>query len=411
MFVKRFIACDMQEAMRRINREFGPDAVILENRQVRQKGIAGFFKKKVFEVVAAYEPKPKKAAGQAAPKEAPPAPAEEPRREPVAQDAPEEPRGAEAAGAVYMSVGKPKNSSEEDTHIQLGMQMQELRAAVQEFTNRISIVGGEEKTGTYSTDVLNIYNGLLECDVEEAICKEIAVQAENIKSRRDIDAKTVVQQLILDRLGDPMPLKLKKFKQNVLLFMGPTGAGKTTTLAKLAGRLKFKENLDVGLINTDTYRVGAMEHIRIFAEIMDIPVVMAYSAEELRDALTRMADKDVVLIDTAGKNARDEEYQRELREYVEVCQADEIYLVLSVVTGTKACRDTINRYSFVKDYKLIITKLDEVGVWGNVLNIADFSKKGISYITNGQNVPDDIRDVDTYRLVAGIVGDEEICYD
>jgi len=415
VFVKRFIASDMQEAMRRINREFGPDAVILENRRVRQKGILGFFKKKVFEVVAAYEPKPKKEAPKEPAKEAPQAAApiapEAPREEAPAQAAQEPADPAGDATTVYMSKDTPEKSApEDDTHIQLGMQMQELREAVQEFTNRISIVGSE-KTGTYSSEILNIYNGLLECDVDESICKEIASQAESIKSRRDIDAKTVAQQLILDRLGDPMPLKLKKFDQNVLLFVGPTGAGKTTTLAKLAGRLKFKENLDVGLINTDTYRVGAMEHIRIFAEIMDIPVAMAYSAQELRDALTSMADKDVVLIDTAGKNARDEEYHRELQEYIEVCQADEIYLVLSVVTGTKACRDTIKHYSFIKDYKLIITKLDEAGVWGNVLNIADFSKKGISYITNGQNVPDDIRDVDTYRLVAGIVGDEEICYD
>ena len=408
MFVKRFIASDMQEAMRRINREFGPDAVILENKRVRRKGVIGFFKKKVFEVVAAYEPRPKKEAAKEAPRTVPPTAPEE--SLPVTAD-PEPAEEVPASTTVYMSQEAPeKSEAEDDTHVQLGMQMQELREAVQAFTSRISIVGGE-KTGIYSNDIMNIYNGLLECDVHEDICKEIASQAESIKSRRDIDARTVTQQLILDRLGDPMPLKLKKFDQNVLLFMGPTGAGKTTTLAKLAGRLKFKENLEVGLINTDTYRVGAMEHIRIFAEIMDIPVAMAYSAQELKDALTRMADKDVVLIDTAGKNARDEEYQRELREYIEVCQADEVYLVLSVVTGTKACRDTIRHYSFIKDYKLIITKLDEAGVWGNVLNIADFSKKGISYITNGQNVPDDIRDVDTYRLVAGIVSDEEICYD
>lgn len=411
MFVKRFIASDMQEAMRRIHREFGPDAVILENKRVRQKGMTGLFKKKVFEVVAAYEPnRPKKEAVKEEPKAAAPAAPEEPRPESVPVDT--EPKEAtRVSTTVYMSKDTPEESdTQDDTHIQLGMQMQELREAVQEFTSRISIVGGE-KTETYSNDILNIYNGLLECDVHEDICREIASQAESIRSRRDIDARTVTQQLILDRLGDPMPLKLKKFDQNVLLFIGPTGAGKTTTLAKLAGRLKFKENLDVGLINTDTYRVGAMEHIRIFAEIMDIPVAMAYSAQELKDALTRMADKDVVLIDTAGKNSKDEEYQRELREYIEVSQVDEIYLVLSVVTGTKACKDTIKHYSFIKDYKLIITKLDEVGVWGNVLNIADFSKKGISYITNGQNVPDDIRDVDTYRLVAGIVGDEEICYD
>jgi flagellar biosynthesis protein FlhF len=263
----------------------------------------------------------------------------------------------------------------------------------------------------FSTEVLGLYNQLRERDVQDELCKEIATQTQSIRSRRDVDAKAVVHQLVCDRLGEAMPLKLKKFERNVLLFLGPTGAGKTTTLAKLAGTLKFKEHLDVGMINTDTYRVGAMEHIRLYAEIMDIPLAMAYNAGELEEALQQMADKDVVLIDTAGKNARDEVNRQELKQLVEAAKADEVFLVMSVVTGAKTCRDVIQQFSFLDDYKLIITKLDEADVWGNVLNIADYSKKGLTYVTVGQNVPDDIREANTQWLARSILGDGVICYD
>lgn len=403
MFVKRFIAHDMPEAIRKINSEFGPEAVILENKSVRQKGISGLFKKKMLEVVAAYEPnRPQK---QAPKKEVPPKAVPE-------EAVPEEADIEEAVPRTVRMVETPPRKDEnlESTQKLLGRQVQELKDAMQDFTNQIRIVG-KEKPLTYSSDVLSVYNGLIKRDVQEDICKEIAAQTQDIQSRREVDAKTVAQQLILDRLGDPTPLKLRRYERNVLLFMGPTGAGKTTTLAKLAGRLKFKEHLSVGMINTDTYRVGAMEHIRIYSEIMDIPALMAYTADELAGALKKLADNDIVLIDTAGKNPKDPEYQQQIQQYIEVSHANEVFLVLSVVTGSNACRDVIRHYSFIKDYKLIITKLDEVGAWGNVLNIADFSKKGISYVTNGQNVPDDIRDVDTYKLVSCIVGDGEICYD
>ncbi len=385
MFVKRFVADTMQEAIRKINNEFGPDAVILENKSVRCKGITGYFKKKKIEVVAAYEPNRSQ---NRAPVKTMPVKTEE-------SVAPEKKREGVADSA--------------QTNI-LSKQMQELKDVVQDFSNKIRIVN-KETTLNYSSEVLRIYSGMMQRDVHEELCKEVAAQTQSVQNRRDMDAKTVALQLVMEKLGEPTPLKLKKFEQNVLLFAGPTGAGKTTTLAKLAGRLKFKEHLEVGIINTDTYRVGAMEQIRIYSEIMDIPLINVYNAGELKEALQTFADKDVVLIDTAGKSARDTEYCNELSQLIKEVNPNEVFLVISVVTGQSACREAVGHYSFIEDYKLIITKLDEVGVWGNVLNIADFSRKRLSYVTMGQNVPDDIREADTQRLAGSIIGDEEMCYD
>lgn len=372
MIVKRFLAGDMQEALRRISEEMGPDAVILEQKFVRSKGIAGLFKKKTVQVVAAYDPRrPKEQKGEKAggqPKE-PPAPQ----------------NGGVAFGTEQVR------------------QLLEIKELVRELSEKTRAAETEPEPA-YSPEVQSLYETLVGRDVNEELSKEIADKTQAIMEQKGMEAKAVARQLILDRLGEPYPLKLKKFEQNVLLFAGPTGAGKTTTVAKLAGMLKFRENLKVGLINTDTYRVGAMEHIRIFAGIMNIPLVMAYGGDDVANAIKDMADCDVVLIDTAGKSARDEEYQKELGRLIRKTGADEVFLVLSVATGAKACRELIRNYSFIQDYKLIITKLDEVEFPGNVLNIAEFSKKRLAFVTVGQNVPEDIRKADTEQLAGSIAG-------
>lgn len=390
MFVKRFVAKDMQEALKKISAEFGPDAVILQNKSIRKKGVAGLLSKKVVEVVAAYEPaRNRKKSAKSAPL------MQESERH--SHETPELQPKAEPASPA-------KESGDEKASL-LSRQMDELKEAVADFSNKIRIAN-RETTLTFSPDILSLYNSLLERDVQEELSKEIAAQAQDVQERKNYEVNAVAQQLIADRLGEPMPLKLKKFSQNVLLFVGPTGAGKTTTLAKLAGMLKFKENLDVALINTDTYRIGAMEQIKIYSEIMDIPLLTAYSTEELKEALRTLADKDVVLIDTAGKSVRDEETRNDLAQIAGAAHADEVFLVLSVSTGSSACREIVSSYSFIPDYKLIITKLDEVGSWGNVLNIADYAKKSLSYVTTGQNVPDDICKADVEKLADNIAGGE-----
>jgi flagellar biosynthesis protein FlhF len=201
-----------------------------------------------------------------------------------------------------------------------------------------------------------------------------------------------------------VPIRIRPYRQNVLFFVGPTGAGKTTTLVKLAGMLALEHKLRVGFVNMDTYRVGAMEHLRIYADIMNIPVHTAYSAADLTLALSQMADRDVVLVDTAGKATGDEGYRQELAEWVKTARADEVFLVLSVATGHRALREIVRNYAFLPDYKLIMTKLDEVDAWGSVLHIRELAGKPLAYVTVGQNVPDDIRPVDTKRIADNIVG-------
>lgn len=388
MIVKKYLARDMQEAMRKITEEMGPDAVIFEQKYVRPKGIKGLFQKKMIQVVAACDPRPQK---------------EEPRPQPMrqeksimqsrpAQTAPPPPQ-KEKGGVAY--------SDEQAKHLL------EIKELVKELSEK-TISADAKAEPVYDRDVQRVYDTLVERDVNPELAREIADKVQEVTEETGMDARNVARQLVLDRLGEPYPLKLKKFEQNVLLFAGPTGAGKTTTVAKLAGMLKFKWELRVGLVNADTYRVGAMEHIRKFAEIMDIPVIMAYDSEDVPKAIKALSYCDVVLIDTAGKSARDREYQQELNKLIEQTKADEVFLVLSVSTGSKACKDLLRNYSFIKDYKLIITKLDEVEYPGNVLNIVEDSKKRLAFVTVGQNVPEDIRIADTQTLADSIAGQQVI---
>ncbi len=369
--------------MKKIKKEFGPDAVILDSKVVRGKGIAGLFKKGL-EVVAAYEPK----------KSFEPNPT---KYQPEAAPAPEAPVETDAAPAP-----------EADSKIApLAAQIESLKGLVTDISNRIRTVSKEDNT-PLPAEVLGLYNELVDRDVSDGIAKEIAMLTHSVSQKQLVEMKAVAQQLVIDRLGEPMPIKLKKYAQTVLLFAGPTGAGKTTTLVKLAGRLALDQNMSIGLVNMDTYRVGAMEHMRIYAEIMDIPMRTAYNVGDLKDAVEEMADRDVILIDTAGRSVTDPSYRKELEEYIAAAHVDEVYLVISVVTGCKVCREIINHYSFIPNYKLIVTKLDEVGVWGNILNIADYAKKPLSYMTMGQNVPDDISQVDPAMLAENIVGSHEV---
>ena len=462
--MKRFVASDMKEAMEKIREDLGADAVILDSNPIRSKGIGGLFKQEV-EVVAAYEPsaspKPVKPAPPAKTMDKPlhvvhpaaaryaavmqqdnkasssPVPQKHTTLEPVAfpfldsraaggepARKPEPVRTVMPQSSVVSqpvcdipqinipeTAGLPAQEAANKTVFveyqkdsdPLSDQIASLKDAVHDFSQRISLMTKDTALGL-PPDILNLYSGLIDRDVPETLAKELAVQTQMAQSRRSVKAQTAAAQIILDKLGEPMPMRIKAYQQNVLFFVGPTGAGKTTTLVKLAGMLAVEHKLKVGLVNMDTYRVGAMEHMRIYADIMELPLHTAYSADELKGALEALADRDVVLVDTAGKSTGDESYQKEMEKCLQTAQADEVFLVVSVATGHRACREILQNYAFLPDYKLIITKLDEVSAWGNVLHIRELTHKPLSYVTVGQNVPDDIRPADPKKLADNIVG-------
>jgi flagellar biosynthesis protein FlhF len=362
----------MQEAMTKIRAELGNDAVILNSRYVKQKGITNLFKQKKLEVVAAYDAKIKK-------------------KQPAAQEAKALPEKAVQEIFENRKIEK------------LSDQLQDLQQVVKKLAEKFESPPAQKEENKYSPEVKSLYEKMIAQDVDALLADEIAKEADKATATIDVDPGQVTEQIIIEKLGETLPIRLKKYKRNVILFLGPTGVGKTTTLVKLAGHFVAEEDLKVGIINTDTFRVAAKEQLKIYAEIMDIPLDTAYTPEELKEALKHQEDRELIFMDTAGRSLSDEQYRKDVENIIETCEPDEIFVTLSLTTGYNAFKEIIDNLSFVKDYKIVLTKLDEVSTWGNILNFADYAKKTLSYITNGQNIPDDIEQANTSKIAYNIL--------
>ena len=175
-----------------------------------------------------------------------------------------------------------------------------------------------------------------------------------------------------------------------MALIGPTGVGKTTTLAKLAANLKLREKHRVGLITLDTYRIAAVDQLKRYADIIGSPLKVVGNIDELREAMKAMADYDFVLIDTAGRSPNDAMKLNELRGLLASIEPDEVHLVLSSTASQCSVELAVHKFNEVRVDKIIFTKLDEAAHVGVVLNVVRKVNKTLSYVTTGQDVPDDI---------------------
>lgn len=208
-------------------------------------------------------------------------------------------------------------------------------------------------------------------------------------------------------LGQPETIKVNGKKPRVVFFVGPTGVGKTTTIAKIASKFKVNYNKNIAFITADTYRIAATDQLRTFANILDTPLSVIYTATELNSAVAEYEQADVIFVDTAGFSHKNETQRNDMRALLAGLSPEyekSVYLVLSATTKYRDLISIIDSYKDIDDYKLIFTKLDETSSYGNLLNIKLYSDAGISYVTNGQNVPDDIEVFDTQKIVKQLLG-------
>jgi flagellar biosynthesis protein FlhF len=190
--------------------------------------------------------------------------------------------------------------------------------------------------------------------------------------------------------------------------VGPTGVGKTTTVAKLAASMKLVHRLRPGLITVDTYRIAAVEQLRTYAEIINLPLAVAKAPSEMQSAIEELGDVDLILIDTAGRSPRDEVKIRELEAFLAEVAPDEVHLVLSAVAGGRSLRAAVERFASVQADRLILTKLDEADGLGGILAVIGQANLPVSYLTTGQAVPDDFEPADRTRLARLILGQEAV---
>lgn len=384
MKIKRYIGNNAQEAILKVKMDLGKDALILSTKKVRRKGIKFFFGKPLVEVLAAIDKNIDKG---------------------LKVDRKVE--NKEFLNKINIS----RNNGDEKV-FEFESKVSNMEKMISQIYNKLNNtdvknrnIKNNEKT---SQKVLEVFrNNLIKNDVEEDIVKDIIVNVQN-KLGNDINVNNsarLLRQIIVGILGKAKPISIEnKTGPKKVIFVGPTGVGKTTTLAKIAANYSLNYKKSVGLITADTYRIAAVEQLKTYAEILGLPVKVIYSANEINTALEEYKDKDIVLIDTAGRSSKNKPQFEELKQLIEISRVDETFLVLSATTSIKNCRDILKNYNFLKVYKLIFTKLDESPISGIILNARYLTNKDLSYVTTGQSVPDDFEVANVDKIAKNLLG-------
>jgi flagellar biosynthesis protein FlhF len=371
--------------------------VVLSHKKVRQKGFFGLFKKKQMEVMVAYDPAklpvPRGKNGGYFPRREAPAVPLPPQSTPELAAAPPTPAAAPTLAAAAEPTGTDRLDARIDT----------LDQMLSDFIHKFS-AARREVSWNFSEDVQDLMARLVDNQVREELASRLAKETEQILRRMPgAGAEDVMQHLIVELLGEPAPVTPKKFQQKVILMAGPTGVGKTTSLVKLAASFALKHKRKVGIINTDTYRIAAQEQLKTYADILSIPLAVVYQVDELEAAMAEMADREVVFIDTAGKRPGDPQHQADLRRMVAIARPEDVLLCVAAPTSFSAIQEVVDTYDFFDDYKLLVTKLDETRYRGMLLNLCWYAKRRLAYVTTGQNVPDDIENVNPAAIASHIL--------
>lgn len=255
-------------------------------------------------------------------------------------------------------------------------------------------------------DPFHLYTQLIEQDVDETVARVLVAELKSTPST-SAHRRTSLSERCRELLARSVPcggsIQVTPGRRRIVALVGPTGVGKTTTIAKLAASFRLRDRLRVGLITLDTYRVAAVEQLRTYAELIDVPMHVVTSPREMPAALDELTDMDLVLIDTAGRSPGDDLRIQELRSFLQAARADEVHLVASLTTGLPNFALTVERFSRVGPTALLLTKLDEAAGPGAVVSAAWEADLPLSYITTGQDVPDDIETAESERIALRVL--------
>ena len=250
-------------------------------------------------------------------------------------------------------------------------------------------------------DEMSLQQALKQQDVEPDIIEDVVLQlpAETILADKDTPlALEGLTKYLADNMQMADGLELKSRKRKIAALLGPTGVGKTTTLAKIAAQCVLEKGISTAFITADTYRISAVEQLKTYADILGLPIAIVYSPQELKEAIQKFRQKQLILIDTAGRSQHNRRQMAELKDFLAVNQNIEKYLVLSATTKNEDAKDILEKFSVCRPDKVIFTKTDETKSLGVILNILRRREMRLSYLTNGQSVPDDIAPAEAGKL-------------
>lgn len=413
MIIKKFTGKTEAEATEAAKKELGSTLVIMNVREVKKKGLFAFLSPKQIEVTAALE------------EEAP----ARPQYGSILRTAADKEIRTEQQNLLAKNSAENIEKKLDSLQTLLESQLNNRQPEKDESAKAQDVPeaeGKEEKSSDMAAAekkeeeenpeqdkfIRLLYNKMLDNEMDEKYVNSILEDASKTKKADlpfDYLLANIYQKMVL-KFGKSEGITPSEEGPRIVLFIGPTGVGKTTTIAKLAGRYCVEEKKKVALLTADTYRIAAAEQLRTYANILETPFRVIYTSEELQAAVDDYWDCDYIFIDTAGRSHQNTDQLEKMKKMVAALKKPEQYQVFLVLSATTKYRDLqkiADCYGKIADFELIFTKLDETEAVGNLLNMKLYTDAPIAYVTCGQNVPDDMEAFNPQKTVKQILGGKE----
>lgn len=362
MIIRKYLVNNMSEAMVKIKNDLGSEATIISSKKVREPGILGYFKEKRLEVTAA------------------------------ADDIKHE--------------NKTFNTEKVNESSKVEKEISDLKKMIENLSTKTTNNYMEIAATINSSNNYEIIEFLHNKGVDKELLNEIESSIKLlIESSSGVVSEEGIEKRAIDSIKNIINIT-NEDNDRIKVLVGPTGVGKTTTIAKLASMYTLYKGKKVGLITLDTYRIGAVEQLRTYAEILNIPFEVVISNNDVKGALEKMQNCDIVLVDTTGRSSKNFMQISEVKNLVKEFNPDSIHLVLSMATKDKDIKSIIENYSILNYQSIILTKVDETDTYGSMVNALYHSRVPLAYICTGQDVPDDIEVPSENKIYDFVLGDK-----
>lgn len=367
MRVKKYVVDSMPSALQKIRLDLGDNAVILNTKEIRTGGFMGIFSKRQIEVVAAVP------AEKEIPKIMPETRKEKPLNPPTVSPTLEAEVMKELRGMKEMLAGMMTGDGDKER----------IPQPLIPWVQRLKEQEVDRQVIQFFIEQLMRSSPSL---IQEEIEKSLLLHLKKLIAEGSLEEPTIDRSV------------------NLVSFVGPTGVGKTTTIAKLASEQVLHHNRRVGLLTTDTYRIAAVEQLKTYANILNIPIETVFSPDALKKAIKNLQDCDLILMDTTGRNYQEQHFIEEIGKYLLEPLVQENYLVLSMTAKYSDITKIVDNFGSVPIDKIIMTKFDETSSYGSLVNLIYHYPYPLAYLTTGQNVPEDIVKVVPERLAKLMLG-------
>ena len=388
MKIKKYQGETEEQVIELAKKELGNDAIVLSIKRITPTGIFSIIKKPYIELTASYDENKVKL-----------------------EEKPKNNVFSDIRNKITSNNIEDKLKEKDNTIERLEKRILELETYLEKAMKSLSI-DKDKANNKYKNQLVQfIYEMLIAKGVHPAVCSEILEEIDKEENQNiDLIVK-IVWNKIIKMLDNAVCTELfiendnNQKEAKTIVFLGTTGVGKTTTIAKLSSELIMNKNKKVGFITSDTYRIAAVEQLKTYAEILGSQVEIVYKPEDMKEKIDKLkVINDYIFIDTAGRSHKNEKNMREIKELLDEIDNPEIYLVISSTNNFDDIENVIDVYSKFCKFNIIFTKIDETDTIGTILNIAYKAKNKIAYVTVGQNVPSDIERFSGEKIAKVLLG-------